>query len=274
MFFSSPVLLGAAVQMNKKEVGMFESLLPPEDISLLGHKIEALFQYTTVLNILFFILFCIGLFGFSYIYHYKRHPKPEYTYGNKKVHILVATVIGAMVFLGIDMNITRMSNNDYLNYFIKFPDEQKEDVVRIQIMAQQWAWNFRYPGKDNVFNTEDDVVLLNDLRLPIDKKVVVQMISKDVIHSFYLPNVRRKVDVIPGRLTRMWFQLTKTGEYDIACAEMCGTYHYRMKARLTSYSQEDYLAWLSEAQEKAAFENQEIQPERYWGWKWQMAGSK
>ena len=80
------------------------------------------------------------------------------------------------------MAITVQSNNDLVNTFFNFP--KGKDVVRVQIMAQQWLWKFRYPGADNVFNTDDDIVTINDLRLPIDKKVVVQMTSKDVIHSF------------------------------------------------------------------------------------------
>ena len=69
-------------------------------------------------------------------------------------------------------------------------------------MAQQWAWTFRYAGDDKVFNTDDDIITVNDLRLPIDRKVVLQFASKDVIHAFYVPNVRRKVDAMPGRVSR------------------------------------------------------------------------
>ena len=95
------------------------------------------------------------------------------------------------------------------------------------------------------------------------------MISKDVIHSLYLPNARRKVDAIPGRITRIWFKLNKPGKYDIACAEMCGTHHYKMAAKMTVYSQEDYMAWLNEAQEIALAANDPERTEDFWGWKWQ-----
>jgi cytochrome c oxidase subunit 2 len=166
------------------------------------------------------------------------------------------------------MNITRISNNDYMNVFANFPDEKEEDVFKVQVMAQQWAWNFRYAGSDGVFNTDDDIITLNDLRLPVGKKIVFQIISKDVIHSFYLPNARLKVDAIPGRITRMWVQLNKAGSYDIACAEMCGTYHYRMQAYLTVYNEEDFAYWLAEAQGSAEIENDLDNPDLYWGWQW------
>lgn len=261
-------LLSSAFAEAPKKLGALEKLNPPIDISNEGHLIDWLFDYTTAMNLFFFTLVCIGLFGFTIIYHKKRHPKPYYTYGNKKPQIMIATLIGIAVFVGIDMNITRMSNNDYIGVFTNWPSED-EDIVRVEVLGQQWAWNFRYAGKDGLFNTDDDVVTLNDLRLPTGKKVVFQILSKDVIHSLYFPNARRKVDAIPGRLTRMWFQLNKTGEYDIACAEMCGTYHYRMQARLTVYSQEEYDNWLDDAQEKALQVNDPENPELFWGWQWQ-----
>lgn len=265
--FTEPVL------KNTEAMGFFEMIQPPEDISEHGHLIDYLFNYTTSLNLFFFILVCIGLFGFSYMYHRKRHPKPYYTYGNKKIHIIVATIIGVAVFIGIDANITRMSNNDYTGIFINWPDESKEDVVRVEVLGQQWAWNFRLAGADGVFNTQDDIVTLNDLRLPAGKKVVFQILSKDVIHSLYFPNARRKTDAIPGRITRMWIQFNKAGNYEIACAEMCGTYHYRMGAKLTVYEEEDYGHWLAEAQQIHNAINDPEDAEIYWGWKWMTTSS-
>ena len=249
-------------------MGFFESFMPPVDISRHGNLIDWLFNYTTLMNLFFFSLVCLGLFGFSYLYYHKRHPRAYYTYGNKKRHILVTTLIGILVFVTIDMNITRISNDDYIGVFNNWPDET-EDIVRVEVMAQQWMWSFRYPGSDGVFNTDDDVTTVNDLRIPVDKKVVFQILSKDVIHSLYFPNTRRKVDAIPGRLTRMWFHPVKTGTFDIACAEMCGTYHYRMQAKLRVYSQEEFTGWINESNERAKIVNNTQDPELYWGWQWQ-----
>lgn len=262
-------MIAAAVNTNS-QLSLWEQMQPPVDISMNGHLIDWLFGYTTTLNIFFFALVCLGLFGFCFLYSAKRHPKPYYTYGNKTSHILIATVIGVAVFLGIDLNITRMSNNDYTGVFINWPDESKEEVIKVQVLGQQWAWNFRYAGKDGVFNTEDDVITLNDLRVPTGKKIVFQVLSKDVIHSFYLPNARRKVDAIPGRLTKMWVELDPghEGVFDIACAEMCGTYHYRMQAKMTVYAQQDYQAWLEEAERNSMKENELDNADLYWGWKW------
>lgn len=250
-------------------VSFWEQFSAPIDISTNGHKIDYLFQYTTVLNIFFFILVCAGLFGFVYLYHEKRHRKPLFTYGNKKSQVMLATVIGAAVFLLIDLNITRMANNDLVNTFWNWP-KKEENPLRIEIMAQQWMWNFRYAGADNVFNTRDDVVLNHELHIPKGRKVVVRMTSKDVIHSFFIPNVRQKVDAIPGRVTQMWFDANRVGEYDIACAEMCGAYHFMMKAKLVVHEPEDFKTWQEQARSYALESNDPENFDHFWGWPWDM----
>jgi cytochrome c oxidase subunit II len=249
-----------------QDMDLFQRMLPPEDISSYGHLIDWLHNYTTWMNIIFFFFVCVGLFGFSYLYSAKRNPKAYYTYGNKKIQIGIATLIGLLVFLIIDINITRLSNEDLLNVFMKFPEGK--EVLKVQVMAQQWMWKFRYPGEDGEFNTEDDVVTLNDLRLPINKKVVFQVTSKDVIHSFFIPNARSKVDAIPGKVNRIWFEFNKEGKWNIVCAEMCGTHHYLMQAFLTTYNDQDFETWYSQAKQYAEVENDPDDDNVFWGWKW------
>ena len=250
-------------------VGFFEAIKPPVDISTYGHLVDSLFMLTTWLILFFFFFVCLGIFGFSYLYNKKRHPKAEYDHGTSRKQIALVAGIGALVFIMVDMQITTISNRDFVNVFLKYPTET-EKQVRVQVLGQQWAWNFRYPGKDEIFNTEDDVVTLNDLRVPVNTKVIFQITSKDVIHSLYFPNARIKVDAMPGRISRLWYELTKTGIYDIACAEMCGTFHYRMQAKLTVYSQAEYDTWLNEMQERSRFTTEPDKNDLYWGWQWKQ----
>ena len=147
--------------------------------------------------------------------------------------------------------------------------EDKEKPLKVEVMAQQWVWKFRYAGKDEVFNTQDDIVLVNDLRVPINRKLLFQVTSKDVIHSFFLPNARRKVDAMPGRISRVWMELNKVGKYPVVCAEMCGTHHYMMSAKLTTYTPEDFESWLGQAQRVAIETNDPEDLNLYWGWKWE-----
>jgi cytochrome c oxidase subunit 2 len=247
--------------------GLLDAFKAPEDISTTGHLIDFLFMYTTAMNIVFFSLVCVGLFGFSYKYYYKRHPKPLYTHGTQKKQILITTVIGVAVFFGIDMTITSISNQDLLKTFWNFP-KAGEDHIKVEVLAQQWMWNFRQAGVDGEFNTGDDILNNHELHVPVGKKIEFRVTAKDVIHSFFIPNTRLKVDAIPGRVTRMWVELTKTGVYDIACAEMCGTHHYLMKAKLFVHTQEEYEQWKTQAQSLALTGNDTENPDFYWGWKW------
>jgi len=250
------------------EMSLWDRMKPPLDISTNGHLIDSLFHLTTMLILFFFVLVCLGLFGFSYLYRKSKHPVALYVHGTSKKHIAVVAGIGALVFIVIDMQITGISNRDYMEVFAKWPKENA-DVVKVEVLGQQWAWNFRYPGKDGLFNTEDDIVTLNDLRLPVGKKIVFQVTAKDVIHSFSLPNTRLKTDAMPGRISKLWVELqNKPGTYDIVCAQICGTFHYRMQAKLTVYSQADYDKWQAEMQNRTSYVMEKEKEDLYWGWKW------
>ena len=254
-------------------MGFWQRIAPPRDISVegFGSKIDWLFGYITILDTFYFALVCIGLFGFSYRYSAKRHQTPYYTYGNKPQHLITTMAIGLLVFFTLDIFIAIRSNTDLQEVYWNFPDAQSEEVLRVQVQAQQWAWNFRYSGPDEVFNTLDDVITFNDLRIPAGKKVVFQLTAKDVIHAFYLPNFRIKVDAMPGRISRMWIQTkdNETGIFEIACAEMCGTYHYKMAARLRVLSPADFADWQQEARQIAQVANDPDNPDQLWGWEWE-----
>lgn len=250
-----------------EQMSFWERISPPEDISTSGHLIHWLFAYTTYVNLFWFAILCVGLFGFSFLYASRRHKKAFYTHGNEKKHLMITAFIGLGVFLSVDMVITKISSRDMKEVFWNFP-ENDADVIKVQVLAQQWAWNFRHAGKDGEFNTGDDVVELNHLVVPVGKKVMIQMTSKDVIHALYIPNIYIKADAIPGRYAKLWFDTTKTGKFEIACAEMCGNHHYLMKAQLTVLSLENYDRWLNESQANAIATNDTENMDLRWGWKW------
>ena len=137
-----------------------------------------------------------------------------------------------------------------LSLWAKVTAPPPADAVLIEGTGQQFAWNVRYPGKDGVLGktdhlqasqdnpiglvkddpaSKDDLLLLNQIYLPKDKPVRVQVRSMDVIHSFFLPNFRVKQDAMPGMTIDIWFTPTELGDFEIACAEHCGLGHYRMR---------------------------------------------
>ena len=137
-----------------------------------------------------------------------------------------------------------------LSLWAKVTAPPPADAVLIEVTGQQFAWNIRYPGKDGVLGktdhlqasqdnpiglvkddpaAKDDLLLLNQIYLPKDRPVRIQVRSMDVIHSFFLPNFRVKQDAMPGMTIDIWFTPTETGDFEIACAEHCGLGHYRMR---------------------------------------------
>jgi cytochrome c oxidase subunit 2 len=147
----------------------------------------------------------------------------------------------------------------------EFPPEHESVVVRV--VAEQFAWNMHYPGPDHAFGKtdiklvsaanplgldrtdpagKDDVTTINQLNLPVNRPVIVHLSSKDVIHSFGLPQMRVKQDAIPGIVHNLWFTPTTTGEWEIACSQLCGLGHYRMRGFYTIQAQSDFEAFLKE----------------------------
>lgn len=143
--------------------------------------------------------------------------------------------------------------------------------IEIRVTAEQFAWNIHYPGPDGKFgrtdNTlisasnpvgidrddpaaKDDIGLLNILTLPIDRVIVIQLASRDVIHSFTLNEMRVKQDAVPGMTTRTWFTPTMTGDWEIACSQLCGLGHYRMRGEYHVVTDAGWAAWMKDEQSR------------------------
>ncbi len=116
-----------------------------------------------------------------------------------------------------------------------------------EVTGRQFEWRIRYAGEDGIIGTPDDVQTVNDLHLPVNEEIVLKITSADVLHSFFLPNLRLKQDVVPGMQQFVWFRANKTGTYDIVCAELCGWGHYKMRGRVRIESRADFDRWMNQA---------------------------
>ena len=103
-----------------------------------------------------------------------------------------------------------------------------------------------HPGKDGILGTKDDLYTVSELHVPVDEPIVLRLKSQDVLHSFFLPNLRQKQDLVPGMVHHMWFTAIETGKYDIVCAELCGWGHYKMKGRLIVETRKNFDRYLDQ----------------------------
>jgi len=128
-------------------------------------------------------------------------------------------------------------------YTVKQDLPPAQETVRV--IAQQWAWSFVHPGPDQKLDTADDIKTVDDLHVKVDTLYHFKLESRDVLHSFSVPAFRLKQDAIPGRVITGWFQATKTGTFDIQCAEICGIGHALMPARIVIETQPQHTAWMA-----------------------------
>lgn len=251
---------------ESKEWLPWKLFAPPEDISTMGHKIDWLFQYTSWVTFVFFLMMAGALL--YYIVQYRQAPghEPYYTHGLGKKHQLATRILDLSVFLSLDIVLMVASYTGARDIFMNYP--QGDNVVKVQVMPQQWAWNFKYAGSDGQFGTADDINTNNMMWVPKGRPVLIQMKAKDVIHGLFIPNIRMQVDALPGHITRLWFEATKTGDFEIACAHMCGTAHYKMKAFLRVVENDDYESWIQEMSEWSAAKYDPNEANSKWGWNW------
>ena len=207
----------------------------------------------------------------AYRYRYREGNRAEYEPENTKLEwqLTIFTTIGVVVMLTPGL----WAWNDFVN--------PPEEAAEMEVVARQWDWSYRFPGKDGILGKTDfrlinddnpfgvdpkdpngqDDVLIDDseVHLPLGKPVKVLLRSIDVLHDFYVPQFRAKMDMVPGSITYFWFTPTRTGTFDVLCFELCGVGHHNMRGNVVVEKDSDFQAWLAEqptfAQSMAAIEN-------------------
>jgi cytochrome c oxidase subunit 2 len=196
------------------------------------------------------------------VYRFRHRPgnRAAYEPENRKLEVWLASVttVGVAAMLAPGLFVW--------NQFVTVPDGATE----VEVVGQQWLWSFRLPGANAKLGTSetraigegnalgvntndpnglDDIIIEGgELHLPIGKPVKMLLRSVDVLHDFYVPEFRAKMDMVPGIVTYFWFTPTRTGTFEILCAELCGTGHPQMRGTVVVDTEADYQAWLMEQQ--------------------------
>lgn len=239
----------------------------PRDVSKHGALIDSLINTTLVLVTILFVIMVVWM-AIAWVRHGRAH-RAEYTNGTEKSWTMAKIGIAAAIFFGVDGNLFINSTMDLHSTIWNYKAAQDmPGAVRIEINAHQWAWDARYTGPDGKFGTADDIVTLNDVRVPVGAAIVFQIASVDVLHSFYIPNLRVKQDAVPGMINSAWFEARETGVFEIGCAQHCGTSHYKMRGVIQVLSRADYDAWAKEASANAVRAYNADDETAHWGWAW------
>ena len=220
------------------------SWLMPETVSTYGPSIDAVYYVILWITGIVFFATEITLLVFLVKYRHKEGRKADYIHGSNKAEV-IWTAIPFVIVMGLAFYSKGIWDE------IRDPDLIPANAYTIQVRGQQFEWNATYSGADGRFGTADDFVSRNAIHIAVNQPVVVQLEALEVIHSFFLPEFRVKQDAVPGMITPVWFEATRTGEFTLACAELCGLGHYRMGGTVTVHSAAEFQNWLSEQQAAA-----------------------
>ena len=200
----------------------------------------------------------VGLFLVFCLFRFRHRPgnKADYEPENTRLEMILTFITTAAVVVLLAPGLLVWGQ------FVSPP----QDATQIEAIGFQWNWNFRLPGNDYQLGTSDvrmidatnalginpsdpkgaDDIIITDgeLHLPVNRPVKVLLRSIDVLHDFYIPQIRAKMDLVPGLVSYLWFTPTTIGEYEILCAAYCGNGHPQMRGKLVVDSEADYAKWL------------------------------
>jgi len=262
-FSAAPVLAQAVAPKTSQKI---DGEYGPTGVTLASKDGKGIDDLINVMHIFMAIIF-VG-WGIFFVYclvkfrqrsDHRANPIPVKAKASKYSEVLVA-LFEAAVLIGFSVPIWRSARAE--------PPTAAENPIRVRAVGEQFAWNFHYPGADGKFGVTDpqlvntateilgldrkgdpaaiDDIVQGELHLPVGRPVIIDVLSKDVIHSFFLPVMRVKQDAMPGMRIPVWFTPTIEGVYEVACAQLCGNNHYAMRALMFIESQQKFDEWLVE----------------------------
>ena len=207
-----------------------QSPLPffPEQASNFAGKVDAVFSFVLLTCLFFAVLVTLLIIYAAFKYH---RNKPG-DVGSEVEGNTLLEIAWTVIPLILAMGMFAWGAIVYVNY-----RTAPKDTLNIYVIGKQWMWKLQQPnGRKEI----------NELHIPVNRNIKLILGSEDVIHDFYVPAFRVKMDVVPGRYNTMWFRPTKTGKYHFFCSQYCGTNHAAMGGWVTVMDPADYAAWLSD----------------------------
>jgi cytochrome c oxidase subunit 2 len=240
---------------------LMEALGIAPNASLHGYAIDTMLEMLHWFMLVLFVGW--GSFYFYTLWRFQQKKSPRANYVGTTSHLPTKLEGGVLVFEVV--LLMAFAAPIWANRIAQFPTGP--DVVHLRAVGQQFQWNFQYTGADGKFGhrdaslvttanqlgldrndaeARDDLVATGEMHLPVNKPCIIDVMSKDVIHDFCIPNMREAQDAIPGSIIPMTFVPIKTGTYEIVCAQLCGNNHSLMKGTLVVDTEADYKKWFDE----------------------------
>jgi cytochrome c oxidase subunit II len=203
----------------------------PEQASRIAPRVDALYMFLIGVTAFFTLLIFLAIVYLAL--YYRRSAKRDRRRSRPAGKVWLLEFTWIVVPLALTMVMFFWGADVYFDMTTP-PD----NAIELQVVGKQWMWKIYHPqGRSEI----------DELHIPIGRPIRLRMISEDVIHSFFVPAFRAKMDVLPNRYTELWFEATRPGQYRLFCAEYCGTEHANMAGRVYAMEPEEYAAWLSGA---------------------------
>ncbi len=234
----------------------------PATITAHGRAVDSQFHLTLIGTGIIFLA-AQGALGYAvWRFGRKRSGPADYVHGNDRWEVLWTTAT-TVAFVGL----TLMGYSVWAEArFLPVHDEPGSDTLVVEVTGQQFVWNMRYAGRDGKFGPLDnklindamgnplgvdrsnpdgkDDIMVPRMAVPVNRQIEVLLRTKDVIHDFFVPELRIKLDTVPGLIGKLRFKAEKVGTYEIACSELCGLGHYKMRSFVDVMEPADYDKWL------------------------------
>jgi cytochrome c oxidase subunit II len=213
----------------------------PADVSTFGPSIDSMLRMIFYVVGFFFVVSEGAILVFAILYRRKEGGHASFVRG-ESARELAWILVPAFIVTCFDVSFDVRAKPIW--EMVK--EHQPPAALTVKLTALQFGWEFTYPGPDGQFGTKDDLIQTNTLTVPEGQVVRLLIESKDVIHSFYVPQLRLRQDAVPGRQIPAWFELTRPGKFEIGCSQLCGVSHFAMKGILNVLTQAQYQQWVAQ----------------------------
>ena len=244
LFLLVPILAIGTYIIAALNLWPFNGAWMPESFSESGDTIDDLFNGLHLLSAAILVGTMIAISWIVWRFN-EQNESAMYIQHNTKLEITWSLIPAAILVFIAFYQMNSWAENKMNRPTVEVAGKSVPKPPLCLVRAKQFGWEFHYAGKDGKVQTADDIYVENELVVPVDEEVVLQLESNDVIHSFFVAELRLKQDIVPQMVQFAWFKAYQEGQMEIACTELCGWGHYKMKARLRIVSRTEFDQWIN-----------------------------